>query len=134
MSILLLTSISYMIYNEGYKIKFYRDSRTGKSRAFDFIESLDKRIQSKIYKYLHYLKEHEAYLDEPYSRHITGKIRELRIDFAHNRYRIFYFCLIGRNIIILHVYSKKTARTPIGEIARAEACLFDCLNNIEKYE
>jgi len=123
-----------MIYNEEYKVKFYHNSRTGKEPTLDFIKSLDRKIQFKIFKYLDYLKEKNAYLDEPYSRHIEGKIRELRVDFSNNHYRLFYFCVIDKNIIILHAYLKKTNKTPINEILRAKANLFDYINNIEKYE
>jgi len=123
-----------MIYNKEYKVKFYCDSQTGKEPALDFIKSLDKKISSKISKYIEYLRINGAYLDEPYSRHIEGKIRELRVDFSNNHYRLFYFCVIDRNIIILHAYLKKTNKTPINEILRAKANLFDYINNIEKYE
>ncbi len=123
-----------MIYNEEYKVKFYRNSRTGKEPALDFIKSLDSKISSKISKYIEYLRVNGAYLDEPYSRHIEGKIRELRVDFSNNHYRLFYFCVIDKNIIILHAYLKKTKKTPINEILRAKANLFDYINNIEKYE
>jgi phage-related protein len=123
-----------MIYNEEYKIKFYRDSRTGKEPALDFIKSLDFKIRLKINKYLDYLRDNSAYLDEPYSRHIEGKIRELRVDFSNNHYRIFYFCVIGKTVIILHAFLKKTEKTPINEIYKAKNRLIDCLDNLEIYE
>ncbi len=123
-----------MIYNEEYKVKFYCNSRTGKEPALDFIKSLDNKISSKISKYIEYLRINRAYLDEPYSRHIEGKIRELRVDFANNNYRLFYFCIINRTIIVLHAYLKKTDKTPEKEITIAEKNLIDCLNNLEKYE
>jgi len=123
-----------MIYNGEYKVKFYRDSGTGKEFPLDFIKSLNVKARSKIFKYIEYLRANDSYLDEPYSRHIRGKIRELRVDFSKNRFRLFYFCIIGKTIIILHAFLKKTDKTPLKEIETAENRLIDCLNNIEKYE
>ncbi|KKT13375.1 MAG: Phage-related protein [Candidatus Falkowbacteria bacterium GW2011_GWF2_43_32] len=123
-----------MIYNEKYKVKFYRDSRTGRSRVYDYIESLDEKCNSKIYKYINYLVENGGYLDEPYSRHIQGKIRELRVDFSNNHYRIFYFTFIGKTIILLHAFLKKTDKTPIKEMNMALSNYNKIINNPELYE
>jgi phage-related protein len=90
--------------------------------------------QAKIYKYLDYLRDNKGYLDEPYSRHIKGKMRELRIDFASNRYRLFYFLILNKVIIILHAYLKKSNKTSNKEVKRAELNLLDCLNNLQIYE
>lgn len=73
-------------------------------------------------------------LDEPYSRHIRGKIRELRVDFAKNRHRIFYFTFVDKNIILLHAFLKKTAKSPEGEIKKAEDNYKQILINQNVYE
>ena len=65
--------------------------------------------------------------NEPYSRYIRSGIRELRIDFAHNRHRIFYITVEGKKIILLHAFLKKTPKTPRQEITRA-------FNNFEDYK
>ena len=65
------------------------------------------------------MRVNKGYLDEPYSKHIKGKIRELRVDFSKNKHRIFYFTFIKKNIILLHAFSKKTPKTPISEIKKA---------------
>ena len=79
-----------MIYNE-YRVKFYKDIETGRSPALEYIEGLRDKEGSKIFKYIEFLRINEGYLEEPYSKHIKGKIRELRVDFGRNRHRIFYF-------------------------------------------
>ncbi|MBL7154968.1 MAG: type II toxin-antitoxin system RelE/ParE family toxin [Candidatus Portnoybacteria bacterium] len=66
--------------------------------------------------------------------HTKDKIRELKVDFSKNRHRIFYFTFIKKTIILLHAFSKKTRRTPISEIKRAEENYCDVLNNKEMYE
>ncbi|KKQ96347.1 MAG: hypothetical protein UT42_C0035G0006 [Candidatus Falkowbacteria bacterium GW2011_GWA2_39_24] len=125
-----------MIYpnNIEYKIKFYKDSQTGKSPVLEYIDNLNRKERAKILKYIEFLREHEGYLDEPYSKHIKGKIRELRVDFSKNRFRIFYFIFIEKTIILLHAFLKKTEKTPIQDIKRAEANYCDVLNNAKLYE
>lgn len=119
---------------EGYKIKFYRNSINGKDVVRDYIRRLDKKDRSKIIKYIELLRSSGGHLDEPYSRHIRGKIRELRVDFSHNRYRIFYFTFIQKKIIILHAFLKKTKKTPENEIDRALKHYHDVINNRQMYE
>lgn len=84
-------------------------------------------------KYVEFLKDNNGYLDEPYSKHIKRKIRELRVDFSKNRHRIFYFIFIKKIIILLHIFSKKTQRTPVKEIKKAEMYLEDVKNNLKLY-
>lgn len=122
-----------MIYN-GYKVKFYKDSRTGRDPVLEYVNKLKTKEQTKIFKYIEFLRENRGILDEPYARHIKGKIRELRVDFSQNRHRIFYFAFVKRKIILLHAFLKKTKKTPISEIKRAEENYYDVLNNKEIYE
>ena len=35
-----------------YKVKFYRNSGTGKKPVFDYIENLNIKNKTKIYKYI----------------------------------------------------------------------------------
>ena len=126
-----------MIYNEGtteYKVKFYKDIKTGRSPVLEYIEGLKEKETGKILKYIEFLRINEGYLDEPYSRHVKGKIRELRVDFGHNRYRIFYFIFTKKTIILLHAFLKKTAKTPISEIKKAEENYQNVLKNPKIYE
>ena len=132
-----MTGISYMIYSEDtteYKAKFYKNIKTGRSPALEYIKKLSDKERSKILKYIEFLRERKGYLDEPYSKHIKGKIRELRVDFGRNRYRIFYFIFVKKTIILLHTFSKKTTKIPILEIKRAEENYRNVLRNPKIYE
>lgn len=124
-----------MIYNENeeYKIKFFTDLRTGKSLISDYLADLTDREHVKVTKYIEFLRQRKGVLDEPYSKHVRGKIRELRVDFGKNRHRIFYFTFIGRNIILLHAFLKNTTQTPEAEINRAEANYNQIINNPNPY-
>ena len=117
-----------------YKVKFYRDIKTGRSLVLDYIERLNDREAAKVLKYIEFLRIHSGYLEEPYSKHIKGKIRELRVDFGKNKHRIFYFVFIKKTIILLHAFLKKTAKTPLSEIKRAEENYYNVLKNPKIYE
>lgn len=119
---------------EEYTLHYYVKSQNGKKPAQDFIKSLPEKTQLKIFKYLRYLREHGGYLDEPYSRHITGKIRELRVDFSSIRHRLFCFTFIGKKIIVLHGFIKKTAKLPERELNIAINYYNDAIINPNLYE
>jgi len=123
-----------MIYSAGYKVKFYKNSQTGKEFVLEYVEKLDHKNKAKILKYIEFLRQSKGYLDEPYSKHITGKIRELRVDFSHNRHRIFYFAFINKTIILLHSFLKKTDKTPKKETTKAVNNYEDAMNNPCLYE
>lgn len=123
-----------MIYNNiEYKVSFYKDKK-GKSSVLEYIYKLPEIERSKIHKYIEILRINSGVLDEPYSKHIKGKIRELRVDFGKNRHRIFYFTFINKNIIFLHVFLKDTAKTPVREIKKAEDIYYNIITNPKAYE
>ena len=111
-----------------YEVKYYIDSK-GRSPVREYIGRLNLKERAKVLKYIDFLRQNDGKLDEPYSRHIEGKIRELRVDFHRNRHRIFYFTFIGRKIILLHAFLKKTKKTPQNEISRACNNYLDVINN-----
>ncbi len=119
---------------EEYRIQFYINSKTGECPTEKFLRGLPPHVQAKINKYLEFLRLHEGHIDEPYSRHIVGKIRELRVDFSNIRHRIFYFTFVGKKIILLHGFVKKTAKTPIAEINKAIFYYTDVISNAHLYD
>ena len=127
-----------MIYNDNealeYKVKFYFNRKTGRSPVKNYIDELGNKEKAKVLKYIEFLSEQRGILDEPYTKHIRGKIRELRVDFSNQKHRLFYFTFVGRTIILLHAFLKKTPKTPNNEIKRAENYYLDVLNNKEIYE
>lgn len=100
-----------------YKVVYFTDIKTGHTPVREYINLTSTKDQAKIFKYIEYLRQHDGVLDEPYSKHIRGKIRELRVDFARSRHRIFYFTFVGKNIVLLHAFRNNTTKTPEREIA-----------------
>lgn len=117
-----------------YRVTFYRKESNGEEPVKDYLDRLDKKSRAKVLKYIEFLREHGGHLDEPYSRHIEGKIRELRVGFSTNHHRIFYFVFIGKNIILLSSFLKKTPKTPAREIEKALAYYQEVIINTKFYE
>ncbi|HEY2549120.1 MAG TPA: type II toxin-antitoxin system RelE/ParE family toxin [Streptosporangiaceae bacterium] len=64
------------------------------------------------------LAEQADTLGEPYSRHLGGKVRELRFHLLAQQPRITYWLAPGRRIILLTVF-RKTRNAEVAEVARA---------------
>lgn len=65
-------------------------------------------------------------LDEPCTRHLDGKLRELRFHIGHASQRITYYIATGRRIILLTVF-QKTRQQERREIARAKRAMETCI-------
>jgi phage-related protein len=57
---------------------------------------------------------------EPHVKHVEGKLWELRAKAAEGIARGFYVAVSGRRVVVLHVFVKKTQKTPKSalEVAR----------------
>ena len=113
--------------HEKYKVCYYQNSHKKRTPVLEYIQKLSEKEKGKVAAYIILLRDCNGRLDEPYSRYIRSGIRELRIDFARRRHRIFYIIVEGKRIILLRAFLKKTAKTPRQEIIRA-------LNNYEDYK
>lgn len=56
---------------------------------------------------------------EPYVKHLEGPLWEMRMKGKNGIARAAYVTAIGRRIVIVHVFSKKTQKTPRREIETA---------------
>ena len=66
-----------------------------------------------------------ADLSEPYTRHLGGKVRELRFHLLAVQTRVTYWLAPGRCVILLTVF-RKTRDAEIGEVARALQAQMRC--------
>lgn len=105
-----------------YTIRFYKD-KNGREPVKDYLKSLadqcDKNSRvnlNKIRDYLKILSEHGTRAGEPYVKHISGDIWELR----PLRNRILFFGYDGQQIVLLSHFIKKTQKTPQREIDQAK--------------
>ncbi|MEV6152437.1 type II toxin-antitoxin system RelE/ParE family toxin [Nonomuraea sp. NPDC052129] len=64
-------------------------------------------------------------LDEPYSKHLRGKVRELRLTLSRRQVRITYWLAPGRRVVLLTMFYK-TRRKETTQIDRAERAQIVC--------
>jgi len=77
-----------------------------------FINGLDLKMRAKAFGRIELLEEHGNTLREPYSKAMGDGIFELRIDFAGDITRIFFFFMIGRKAVLTNDIIKKEEKTP----------------------
>ena len=97
----------------------YYELPNGDKPAKLFVDSLDVKLRVKALGSIEILAEFGNALREPYSKAIGKGLFELRIKFANDITRIFYFFYVDNKIILANGFVKKTRRTPPGEIALA---------------
>ena len=74
-------------------------------------------------RFLRYAERMEVYgpdLGMPHTRAMGGGLFELRLKAGEGIARVFYCTLIGRKIVMLHQFTKKSERTPRKELAIAK--------------
>jgi len=86
-------------------------------RAGRILGALDRRIQTEFHTLFNVLKS-KGKLEYPSAKKITKNLFEIRIK-AQNQVRGIYAYLKLSRIIILHIFIKKTRKTPKKEIITA---------------
>ena len=101
-----------------FQVEFYeRDN--GVVPVKDFLDGLAVDLRAKALRSLMILQQEGTRLREPYSKPLTDGIFELRIKYASDIARVFYFFVLGGKIIVTNGFVKKTPKTPPAEIAKA---------------
>lgn len=77
-------------------------------------------------RYIDLLADEGVHLTEPFSRHLGGKLRELRFYLGRRQVRITYFIATGRRIVLLTVFAK-TRPQERREVQRAEDAMRRCI-------
>lgn len=101
-----------------WTVLFFRDER-GNEPVREWLEKLERtnpRDAGAVRRYIDLLEEFGVVLEEPYSRQLKGRIRELR----PRDWRVTYFADDRRRFILLTSFRKTGRRTPPSEIAKAE--------------
>ena len=105
-----------------YEIELY-EKVDGEIPVLDFILSLGPKQQAKVFREIELLKKFGNELHFPHVRKMEGEkynsLWELRIEFASDAFRIFYFMYYQNRSILLHGFSKKTQKTPAKELETA---------------
>ena len=111
------------------EIIFYR-RKNGEVPVLDYLRRLkdestkDSRIRKdKALQYIDILRQKGTRVGEPIVKHLDGKIWELR----PSKDRILFAGIVGAKFVLLHVFQKKTQKTPLREIDQAKRELMDYL-------
>lgn len=106
-----------------YKILFYK-KENGTEPVKEFLLRLPPKHKAKALREIDLLAEFGTQLKEPHIKKITGDkykgLWELRIKFAGDISRIFYFMPEADAFILLHGYLKKSDKTPERELKTAK--------------
>jgi hypothetical protein len=84
----------------------------------DWLETLTLKEYAKVEAMADLLADHAETLGEPYSRHLSGKTRELRFYLERSAVRISYWLAPGARVVLLTVF-RKTRQVERAEVARA---------------
>lgn len=103
------------------------ESERGEKPVKEFISSKDAQTKSKFFRQYDLLSQYGPHLGFPHCKKITKLIYELRIR-GENEIRIFY-SLVRGEYILLHVFKKKSQKTPLSELNVAEKRLKILIDN-----
>jgi phage-related protein len=56
----------------------------------------------------------------PFTERVTAELSVIRVRVGRTRWRLFFFVHVGMELVILHVFAKKTRALPRREIETAE--------------
>ncbi len=86
-------------------------------------------MRAKAFSEIELLEKHGVNLREPYTKPIKGDsykgIYELRVKFASDISRIFYFSFQKNKFVLLHGFIKKMDKTPTRELDKAKRYMVD---------
>jgi phage-related protein len=117
-----------------FEVEFY-ETEAGRQPAKEFLLSLDKKMRAKMLHTISILQDNGYELREPYSKHLSDGIFELRAKVGSDITRVLFFYYVDRRIILTHGFIKKTQRTPSKEMAFAKKCRTDyCFRRENKGE
>jgi len=114
-----------------YSVEMY-EKTDGKIPVLEFILNLNAKQQAKIFREIDLLEKFGNELHYPHVDSIKGDkykgLLELRIEFASDIFRIFFFLYQGNNAVLLHGIVKKKQKTPKKELDVA----LDRMNNYKE--
>jgi phage-related protein len=103
-----------------HEIEFYKTNQ-GKCYVEDFLDSLPAKVAQKVTWVLSIIEEGEI-IPKQFFKKLSGSedIWECRIEFSSDIYRIFCFFGKGNTLVLTHGFHKKSQKTPLAEISKAQ--------------
>lgn len=92
----------------------------------DWYGALPERERAIAARHIDLLADRGVLLDEPHTRQLDGKLRELRFHLGAHLWRVTYYIATGRRIILLTVFPKARPRER-REVERARRAMARCI-------
>lgn len=84
------------------------------------VESLAEDMRARLARVTKLIEEHDLErVGEPHVKHIEGHLWEIRLKGRRGIARALYVTAVGRRVVIVRVFVKKTEKTPRREIELA---------------
>lgn len=100
-----------------WKITYYNDA------VRDNILKLPKSLLARYLRTINLVEIFGANLGEPHTKAFGNGLFELRLKGREGIARVFYCTVIGKEVIMLHSFIKKTQKTPKKELDIAQSRL-----------
>ncbi|MCX7112990.1 MAG: type II toxin-antitoxin system RelE/ParE family toxin [Proteobacteria bacterium] len=97
-----------------YTISYYNEAVQAE------IAGLPEMLRARYFTLTDRMEVHGANLGEPHTHPMGDGLFELRLKGAEGIARVFYCTLVGRRIVMLHSFIKKSQKTPPKELRIAE--------------
>src|SRR6185437_8663341 len=86
------------------------------------VEALPPDMRARLVRIANLIEEHGLEcVGEPHVKHLEGRIWEMRLKGRSGISRALYVTAVGRRVVIVRVFVKKTEKTPRREIDLALA-------------
>lgn len=115
------------------KVVFY-DTESGAQPAMDYLNALPLKMRAKMLWTIKLFENNGTDLREPYSKKLRDEIFELRAKKGSDISRVLYFFVHDGKAVLTHGFTKKSQRTPAGEIERAMRYREEYLSRKEKQQ
>ena len=93
-----------------------------------FVLKLPVGLSAKYFHLTELMLEFGANLGMPHTKAMSDGLSELRVKGKEGIARVFYCTKVGKRIIMLHAFLKKTPKTPTKELRKAEQRLSEVKN------
>jgi hypothetical protein len=90
-----------------------------------WLDALTPHDYLRVMRLADLLADHAETLGEPQTRHLGGKLRELRFSLDRQELRITYWLAPGRRVVLLTVFHKTRMRET-AEVERARRAQAEC--------
>jgi len=94
------------------------------------IEALPMGLRVRYAVLTQRMIEHGANLGEPHTQTMGSGLFELRLKSTEGIARVFYCTRIGKRIVMLHSFVKKTPKTPLKELRIAQTRIKELTHDV----